>query len=85
MRLLFLIFYHICDNFIHIKRIKRFMKKKIIFDKPIIFDVGAHQGKMTNLFSILYKDAKIYCFEPNKLCLITILLKYFPESLLYSK
>ena len=43
------------------------MKKKIIFDKPIIFDVGAHQGKMTNLFSILYKDAKIYCFEPNKL------------------
>ncbi len=67
MKFFFLVFYNICENFIHIKRIKNFMKQNIYFRKPIIFDVGAHKGKMTKLFSSIYNDARIYCFEPNKL------------------
>ena len=34
--------------------------------KPIIFDVGSHEGKITSLLNNLYKNSKIYCFEPNR-------------------
>ena len=34
--------------------------------KPIIFDVGSHEGKITSLLNDLYKNSKIYCFEPNR-------------------
>lgn len=65
MKFLFLFFYNFIDNLIHIRRIKNFMKKNVTLSKPIIFDVGSHKGKMTRLFRNLYKNAKIYCFEPN--------------------
>ena len=65
MKFLFLFFYNFIDNLIHIRRIKNFMKQNVTLSKPIIFDVGSHKGKMTRLFRNLYKNAKIYCFEPN--------------------
>tara|TARA_B100000787_G_C16166821_1_gene284335 strand:- start:54 stop:752 length:699 start_codon:yes stop_codon:yes gene_type:complete len=67
MKYIFLIFYNFWENFFHLPRIKKFIKKNIFLKKPIIFDVGSHEGKVTKLFFNLYRNAKIYCFEPNKL------------------
>ena len=66
MKYIFLIFYNLIESFFHLIRIKKFLKINIFLKKPIIFDVGSHKGKITKLFFDLYKNAKIYCFEPNK-------------------
>ncbi len=34
-------------------------------DKAIIFDVGAHKGESIIFFREIFKNAQIYCFEPN--------------------
>jgi len=34
--------------------------------KPIIFDVGAYRGDITNKYSALFSDARVYAFEPSK-------------------
>jgi FkbM family methyltransferase len=81
MKYLFLIFYNFFDNFFHLLRIKKFLKKKIFFKKPIIFDVGCHKGKIAKLFFEIYKDAKIYCFEPNKLLIKKIRENNFKKNL----
>lgn len=31
---------------------------------PVIFDVGAHHGETATVFSKLFPNAKLYCFEP---------------------
>ena len=66
MKSLFLLFYNFTEDYLYLKKIKKFLDNNIFLSKPIIFDVGSHQGKMTNLFKSVYNDAKIYCFEPNK-------------------
>ena len=66
MKNLFLFFYNFFENYIHLKRIKGFLSKKVELNDPIIFDVGSHKGKLAKLMYDLYKNAAIYCFEPNK-------------------
>ena len=66
MKNLFLFFYNFFENYIHLKRIKGFLSKKVELNDPIIFDVGSHKGKLAKLMYDLYKNAVIYCFEPNK-------------------
>lgn len=66
MKNLFLIFYNLFENYFHLWRIKRFLSKNIILKDPIVFDVGSHKGKFTNIINKIYENAKIYCFEPNK-------------------
>ena len=66
MRKLFLIYYTFVENLFHIPRIKKYLKFNIFFKKPIIFDIGCHEGKMIKLFFEVYNNAKIHCFEPNK-------------------
>ena len=67
MKNLFLLFYNFFENYIHLKRIRRFLSRKVFLKEPIIFDVGSHEGKVVKLMNNQYKNAKIYCFEPNKL------------------
>ncbi len=67
MKVFFLVFYNFFENFIHLKRIRKFLKNSIFLKRPIIFDVGAHQGKMSKLFNQIYFGARIFCFEPNTL------------------
>ena len=66
MKYLFLFFYNFFDNYIHLRRIKSFLSKKVILNDPIIFDVGSHKGKLAKLMNDIYENAIIYCFEPNK-------------------
>ena len=66
MKNIFVLFYNLVENYFHLQRIKIFLSQKVLLKKPIIFDVGAHNGKLTRLFNNLYEKAKIYCFEPNK-------------------
>ena len=66
MKNLFLFFYNFFENYIHLKRIKGFLSKKVKLNDPIIFDVGSHKGKLAKLMYNLYENAVIYCFEPNK-------------------
>ena len=66
MKNLFLFFYNFFENYIHLRRIKAFLSRKVILNDPIIFDVGSHEGKLVKLMNNLYENATIYCFEPNK-------------------
>jgi len=66
MRQLFLLYYNFIEDFFYLMRIKYYLKKNIVLKKPIIFDIGAHKGKMVKLFHSLYKNSKIHCFEPNQ-------------------
>ena len=67
MKNLFLLFYNFLENYIHLKRIKGFLSRKVFLKQPIIFDIGSHEGKLVKMMNDLYEDAIIYCFEPNKL------------------
>ena len=80
MRKLFIIYYTLVEFFFHIPRIKKYLKFNIFLKKPIIFDIGSHEGKMVKLFFEVYKNAKIHCFEPNKL-LIKKLIKLKKKNL----
>ena len=66
MKKLFLLFYNFFEDYYHLKRIKTFLSRKVFLKEPIIFDVGSHEGKLVKLMKDLYKNAIIYCFEPNK-------------------
>lgn len=66
MKKLFLLFYNFIENYVHLRRIKKFLMNNIFFKNPVIFDIGSHQGKIATLMNHIYKNAKIYCFEPNK-------------------
>lgn len=67
MKFLFLLLYNFLEDFLHLVKIKKFLKKNVLFKKSIIFDVGCHKGKITKIFFDLYNQSKIYCFEqkPN--------------------
>lgn len=51
-----------------ITRLDPFLVQKKIFDstdsKLIIFDVGAHHGKVAKRYKTLFSNSKIFCFEP---------------------
>lgn len=66
MKKLFLFFYNFIENQIHLKRIKFFFINNIFFEKPVIVDIGAHQGKISKIFNSIYRKSRIYCIEPNK-------------------
>jgi len=66
MKNLFLLFYNFFEDYIHLRRIKIFLSRKVFLKEPIIFDVGSHEGKLVKLMNNLYENATIYCFEPNK-------------------
>ncbi len=65
MKFFFLLYYNFVEDFFHLIRIKIFLNS-IKLNKPVIFDVGSHKGKLTKFFLNIYKDARVYCFEPNK-------------------
>ncbi len=65
MKFFFLLYYNFVEDFFHLIRIKIFLSN-IKFNKPVIFDIGSHKGKLTKFFLNIYKDARVYCFEPNK-------------------
>ncbi len=65
MKNLFLLFYNFFENYVHLKRIEEFLSRKVLLKDPIIFDIGSHKGKIVKLINNIYKNAIIYCFEPN--------------------
>lgn len=44
------------------------IKNNLLGDKLILFDIGANWGQTTSKMSSQYPDAKIYGFEPSKIC-----------------
>ncbi|NEN91902.1 MAG: FkbM family methyltransferase [Okeania sp. SIO3H1] len=38
-------------------------------DDPVVFDVGANTGQSIKLFRSIFKDPKLFCFEPDQDCL----------------
>ena len=66
MKNLFLLFYNFFENYVHLKRIEEFLSRKVLLKDPIIFDIGSHKGKIVKLINNIYKNAIIYCFEPNR-------------------
>jgi FkbM family methyltransferase len=82
MKYIFLILYNFIENFLHLKRIKFFLKQEVLMKKPIIFDVGSHEGKITSLLNDLYKNSKIYSFEPNRK-LIEKIKKNFKKNVVF--
>mgnify|MGYP006158453571 CR=1 FL=1 len=81
MKYTFLLIYNFLEDYFHLRRIKKFLKNKVFLTNPIIFDIGAHKGKITRLFFELYKSAKIYCFEPNNTLHEEIKLNNFKKNL----
>ena len=67
MKQLFLFFYNFFENHVHLRRIKSFLSRYVVLNDPVIFDIGAHKGKVVKLMNDLYGNPLIYCFEPNKL------------------
>lgn len=67
MKYLFLLWYNFLENYFHLVKIEKFLKKNIFLKKPIIFDIGCHKGKITKILFDIYNHSKIHCFEPNKL------------------
>lgn len=65
MKNIFLFYYNLVENNLHLQRLKFFFKKKVKLYKPIYFDIGAHRGKFLNLFKKIYENGSFYCFEPN--------------------
>ena len=55
------------ENIFFYPRLRRFYKRKNIDqdNATIIFDVGANKGQSIDFFSKIYKNVKIYAFEPN--------------------
>jgi FkbM family methyltransferase len=39
--------------------------KKLGISKPVIFDVGAHQGETVSRYKEIFPESEIYCFEPS--------------------
>ena len=64
MKSLFLLFYNFTEDYLYLKN-QKFLDNNIFLSKPIIFDVGSHQGKMTNLFKSVYNDAKYFLNQTN--------------------
>lgn len=67
MNRIFLFFYNLFENYIHLRKIKLFLSQNVALKDPIIFDVGSHKGKLAGLMNDLYKNSLVYCFEPNEL------------------
>jgi|TARA_B100001093_G_scaffold422076_1_gene414551 FkbM family methyltransferase len=59
-----IIFFNILDQFIHQKRILRYLKKNLN-NIDIFFDVGSHKGTYTDLILKNFKTKKIFMFEPQ--------------------
>ena len=49
----------------HVEKKKRILKKLILNDKPLIFDVGAHHGESVIEFKSLFPLSNIHSFEPD--------------------
>ena len=54
-----IIFFNILDQFIHQKRILRYLKKNLN-NIDIFFDVGSHKGTYTDLILKNFKTKKIF-------------------------
>lgn len=51
-------------DFFHKNKILRVLKKLLVEEEKIIFDVGGHKGESVNFFNKYFKPCKIYTFEP---------------------
>ena len=51
-------------DFFHKNKILRVLKKLLVEEEKIIFDVGGHNGESVKLFNKHFKPCKIYTFEP---------------------
>ena len=65
LRRLLIFFFSFIDKFFHQKRIQKFLEKKNIKLKTFI-DVGAFEGKYTDLILKIEKNCNIIMVEPQK-------------------
>ena len=73
---IFSFFHRFIEKKYHLKKLSKIIKN-ISFDKnPIIFDVGGNEGESIDLFLNLFKNPKIYSFEPEKKSYKKLLKKY---------
>lgn len=65
IRQLLIFFFNVIDQFFHQKRIERFLKVKKLKLETFI-DVGAFEGKYTDLIFKIQKNCKVIMVEPQK-------------------
>ena len=56
---------HLNEYFIFYRRLRKFYKKQLKTENPVIFDVGSNKGQTIDFFLKLYPNCIIYSFEPN--------------------
>ena len=51
-------------DFFHKIKISKVLKKLLVKQEKMIFDVGGHNGESIKFFNTHFKPCKIYTFEP---------------------
>ena len=62
------------------KRIEDILKIIVTNNKPVFIDIGANKGQTIEKFLNLYKDAKIYSFEPTPCLFNALKQKYIKRT-----
>jgi FkbM family methyltransferase len=57
---------HINENIFFYPKLRKFYKKTIKKQAPVILDVGVNKGQTIDFFLGIFKECKIYGFEPNR-------------------
>lgn len=59
---------------------KKAILEKLHVRRPLIFDVGAHFGAVTDIYLRMWDNVKIYCFEPERGALEKLHMRYDDED-----
>jgi FkbM family methyltransferase len=52
--------------------------------QPIIFDIGANSGQSLKFFRNIFKESRIYCFEPNPLAYLELIKNSSKNTFCYN-
>ena len=73
---IFSFFHRFIEQKYHLRKLSAVIKDIAFYKYPTIFDVGGNEGESIDLFLDLFKNPKIYSFEPEKKSFQKLLEKY---------
>ena len=59
-------------------------KLPVLVHKPVILDVGANSGQSLKFFRKIFKESRIYCFEPNPFVYLDLIKNSTENTFCYS-
>jgi FkbM family methyltransferase len=71
---------HFNEKLLFYPKLRSFYLKNLKIKNPVIFDVGTNRGQSIDFFLEIFKDAKIYGFEPNSKLYEELIVKYKNHS-----